>query len=54
MSIDSRACDKNFCKNNAKCIANSANSYSCKCAEGYYGQFCEFGISIYIDQNKWI
>ena len=41
LNLDSKACEKNFCKNNAKCIANSANSYSCKCLDGYYGQFCE-------------
>ena len=38
-------CTNNPCQNGGVCTVNGDDSYSCKCADGYYGQTCEKGTS---------
>ena len=39
-------CTKSPCQNGGDCTVTGDDSYSCKCAEGYYGETCEKGISM--------
>ena len=38
-------CTNNPCQNGGVCTVTGDDSYSCKCADGYYGQTCEKGTS---------
>ena len=41
--FDIEDCDSNQCINGAICI-DAVNSYTCDCAAGYTGQYCEIGV----------
>lgn len=36
-------CQPSICRNGGTCVAQSAKSYQCRCAEGFRGQWCEVG-----------
>ena len=42
MHLDIEECNSNPCRNGGTCI-DGANSYQCKCADGYAGANCEQG-----------
>ena len=37
------SCTNQPCKNGGTCTVTGEGTYSCKCAEGYYGDSCEKG-----------
>ena len=37
-------CTNNLCKNGGTCTVTGDDSYSCQCAEGFYGDTCEKGM----------
>ena len=40
--LDIDECANIRCKNGGTCV-DKVNGYKCKCAAGYYGDFCETG-----------
>ena len=41
--ITVNSCTKSPCKNGGACNVTGDDSYSCQCAEGFYGDNCEKG-----------
>ena len=39
-------CPGNECQNNATCV-DALNSYTCQCAEGFEGDYCESMTNLY-------
>ena len=42
------------CQNGATCVNNGLGGYSCTCATGYTGTYCQYSISFFILKNLWI
>ena len=43
LNLTVNPCTNNPCKNGGTCTVTGDDSYSCQCAEGFYGDSCEKG-----------
>nr|XP_054751646.1 fibropellin-1-like [Lytechinus pictus] len=41
--VDNGLCSSDLCQNEGECVDAPFDYYSCKCTNGYYGNYCELG-----------